>query len=228
MPVQHKEAIEEHLAERYLLGEMSADDAERFERHYFECADCASAVEEGQVLLANGREAVRNTRRSAEIHEFRPSLWTSLQRWLSRPAGLVPVAACLLLAALAAYQNTVTIPGLRRVRDAARVVPAFQLIAASRGEGATITVPRGASSFIVSVDVPPDGQFLVYECELNSSGRSMFRLTAPAPAANQPLTILIPARELTSGMFDLVLSGVGADGQRRNRISVFPFSLRFN
>lgn len=228
MPVKHQEAIEEHLAERYLLGEMSADDAERFEQHFFECPDCASAVEEGQVLLANGREAVRSLQRSSEIREARPSLWTSLMHWLSRPAGFVPVAACLFLAGLAAYQNTVTIPGLRRVRDAARVVPAFQLIAASRGEGSTITVPRGASSFIVSVDVPPDAQFSIYECELNASGRSVFRLTAPAPAANQPLTILIPARELTSGMFDLVLSGVEADGQKRNRVSVFPFSLRFN
>ncbi len=226
MPVKHKEAVEEHLAERYLLGEMAPGDIEQFEQHFFECPECAAAVEEGQGLFANGRELMRTAPRMAEERQRQP-LWASLKLWLSTPMGFVPVTACLFLAALAGYQNTVTIPALQRVHEAAQIVPAFQLIAATRGDAPAVTVPRGASSFVLSIDVPPDAQFTLYELGLTSAGRTVFQVKAAAPAAGQPVTILVPAREMTPGAFDLVVSAVGADGQKRERVSVFPFNLQF-
>jgi hypothetical protein len=230
MPVNHEQAVEEHLAERYVLHEMSDADADSFEQHFFECAECASAVDAGQMLVANGREVVREAPQPVrnEIPEAsRVSFRESLMRWWSRPAGFVPLAAALVLGALVIYQNAIVIPGLRQMRDTARVIPAFQLIAASRGDATPITVARGASSFLVTADIPPDAQYPKYICELISGNKPVFNLTVSAPVAGQSVTILVPARQLNPGVFELTITGVGADGQKRERVSVFPFNLQF-
>jgi hypothetical protein len=230
MPVDHIRAIDEQLADRYVLREMPAAEAEEFEHHFFECAECASAVEMGQVLLANGRQIMRRPEgpaadRMPEIRRL--STWGSLMRWWKAPAVMIPSAAALLLAMLAVYQSAVLIPGLRAARDAARVLPAFQLIGASRGEAVHVAVPRNAGSFLLTADIPPDAQFAHFACELSSGGGLLFRLIAQVPPAGQPVTILVPARNLKAGAFELTILGLGEDGRKQEKVVSFPFDLRF-
>jgi anti-sigma factor RsiW len=51
--VEHQTAVELRFAERYLLGELSLDEAAVFEAHFFECALCADEVRQGAHLVAN-------------------------------------------------------------------------------------------------------------------------------------------------------------------------------
>jgi hypothetical protein len=233
MTIDHVKAHDEHLVERYLLQEMAADEAEAFELHFFECKECAMAVEDGQILQANGRAVMAE----GWSRESEKSLWRSLVKWWNAPMVLVPVSASLLLiSAIALYQGTVTIPALRQ----ARVLPAFQLIGASRGAATEIAIQKNAPSFAISVDIPPDAQYPQYVCELGSGSAQIFTLTAPAPGAGQPITILVPAQGLHAGQFQLTVFGTGStdtrntstvalysDGQRREKVSTVSFDLHF-
>jgi len=134
----------------------------------------------------------------------------------------------LLLGALALYQGAVIIPGLQRQSNEARVLPAFQLIAASRGETARITIPAGTPSFALAADVPPDVHFSSYACELSAGGRSLFRLNASAPPVGQPITLLVPATALKTGEYELAIYGVDSAGQSSDRISTFAFTLEYH
>jgi hypothetical protein len=51
--VEHQSAVELRFAERYLLGELSPEEAVSFESHYFECVLCAEEVRQGAHLVAN-------------------------------------------------------------------------------------------------------------------------------------------------------------------------------
>jgi anti-sigma factor RsiW len=51
--VEHQSAVELQFAERYLLGELSPEEAASFEAHFFECALCAEEVRRGAHLVAN-------------------------------------------------------------------------------------------------------------------------------------------------------------------------------
>jgi hypothetical protein len=226
MPIDHARATEENLIERYLLREMPAAEAEEFELHFFECEECAAAVETGQALLVNGRtigaeDPAPEPGQSA--HELPRSLWNSLVDWWNKPLGLISVATSLLLGGLAFYQGAVVIPGLRQ----ARVLPVFQLIGASRGEPSIIEIPRDAVSFAISADVPPDAHFAQYVCKLSFDGHAVFELNSSAPAAGQPITILVPARDLHAGQFALTISGAEPGGKRQDRVAEFSFDLRF-
>lgn len=234
--MDHVNAVNDRSAERYLLEEMSANEADEFERHYFECEECALAVEAGQVFVANARavfseaEPERFPEQSGSKHGSeapRESLWLALTAWWTKPATLFPALASLMLGALALYQGAVVIPGLRSSLGEPRVLPAFQLAMASRGEGSSVVVAAGAPSFAVSVDMPPDAHFLGYLCELSAAGHTVFSLNAAPPADGQAITILVPTNKVRAGSYELSIYGQDGNGRKLERISTFSFALKF-
>lgn len=234
--MDHVNAVNDRSAERYLLEEMSANEAEEFERHYFECEECALAVEAGQVFVANARAVFSDaeperlpeksgSKRGSEAP--RESFWGALTAWWTRPATLFPALASLLLGALAVYQGAVVIPGLRFNVGQARVLPTFQLAMASRGESTSVVVSATAPAFAVSVDIPPDVHFAGYLCELSVARRSVFSLNAAPPADGQSITILVPTNKLQTGSYELGIYGQDTNGRKLDRISTFSFALKF-
>src|SRR5215471_14066630 len=157
--MDHTKAVSDHSAERYLLGEMPAAEAEDFERHYFECGECALAVESGQMFLANAREVLIEPEPAPERHTppetERRSIWDALMAWRSNPVFAFSLLSAVALGAVSLYQGLVQIPNLRHTLDEARVVPSFQLTPTSRGDASRVVVPRGISFFSIAGDIPP-------------------------------------------------------------------------
>jgi hypothetical protein len=229
--MDHTKAISDHSPERYLLREMSPVEAEEFERHYFECEECALAVESGEVFIANTRallvDADSEANKGDTAEAPRQSLWASWTIWWTNPAFALVAAATLVLGALALYQGVVQIPRLRHGLDEARVLPAFQLMATARGEAPQVAVGSGIPSFSISADIPPDVHYSRYMCYLSMSGRTLFNLLVPAPAVGQPITILVPTKGLHPGTYELGIYGTDADGRKSDRVSTFAFTLEF-
>jgi len=229
--MDHARAVSAHSPERYLLREMTPVEQEEFELHYFECEECALAVEAGEVFIANSRAVLGNSgsevNEKVESGERRRSFWKSLSVWWTEPAFAFAAVAILILGALSLYQGLVQVPRLRHNLDQARVLPAFQLMASSRGEPAQVVVTPATRSFSVSADIPPDVRFPRYICSLSSRGHILFSLPSGAPALGQPITILVPTKDLSPGDYELTIYGAAADGTKSERISTFPFALKF-
>ena len=234
--MDHVTALQERLAERYVLGEMSAVEAEEFESHFFECVECAVAVEDGQVLAANARAVLSEQETETESDGARvpdsrgsprQSFWTSfLGGWKTPAFGL---AATAILAAVSLYQGLVAIPALRHQLGEVRALPSFQLLPASRGEAQRVDIARGTTSFVLAADVPPDAHFPQYVCELSGSqGSAVSRINAHSPALGQPITILVPAANLAASQYELNVYGVDSNGKQGNRISSFGFVLQYH
>jgi len=229
--MDHTKAVSDRSAERYLLGEMPAVEAEEFEQHYFDCEECAMAVESAEVFIANTRAVLAQPEPAADRAEPaktpRQSFWDALWAWRTGPAFALPVLATVVLGGLSFYQATVQIPALRHQLNEPRVLSAFQLMGTSRGEATAVTVPAATPWFALAADIPPDVQFPRYMCHLSLGGRELFSLPAPAPAAGKPITILVPAQDLRPGTYELVIQGVDAEGRQRDRVSSSTFSLEF-
>ena len=92
--MDHVTALNERSAERYVLGEMSSVETEQFERHFFECEECALAVEECQVLAGNARAVLSEAEPEALSEESngppKPSFGDALRAWWYRPLALLP------------------------------------------------------------------------------------------------------------------------------------------
>src|SRR5215469_10362255 len=101
--MDHDAAGQTLATERYFLNEMTSEERDAFEEHYFSCSECASDVYSTFVFLENVKIALARPDRSPARD------WLS---WL-RPLAGIPAWAALGLAAIVGYQNMVTIPTLQ-------------------------------------------------------------------------------------------------------------------
>jgi anti-sigma factor RsiW len=229
--MDHTEALKNEVADRYLLGELSDPERERFEEHYFECQQCAADLQAGLALSLNARAVFQEERplpaRAAE--PARPGWW---DRWMAawaKPLVAATSLATCVLAVVCAWQAGVVIPQLRRQAgtvEQAAALPTFALAAITRGEPAAVIVPRQSRWFSLSFDVDPQVSYASYRCDLiDESGTSRFQLPVAAPPPGQPISVLLPVREVRPGKYKLNLQGVR--GETVSPVSEFAFHLQY-
>ena len=173
--MDHDSAIQTNAVERYLLGEMSADERDLFEAHYFDCAACAEDIRLG----------------SAVSHDFKDVLRQGIPArsrfgWLRMPV-LVPSFAAFALLMLVGYQNLVVLPELKAPRAVGAPV-VLDLQTRSGGPSA----PAGESLHLkMSLEAVTAADKLRLEL-LDASGRRRSRGEVPAPPDHQPLDVVFP------------------------------------
>ena len=57
--MEHTQALEMNAPDRYVLGELSAAEADAFEEHYFDCSACTEDVRLGMSIMEGGRLLVK-------------------------------------------------------------------------------------------------------------------------------------------------------------------------
>src|SRR5262249_9903382 len=158
----HRESVAKKMAESYLLDELTPEQRDAFEEHYFSCPECAKDVKAGAMLVANVREVLH-----AE-----PPLETAYERAATRPgwfAWLQPAYA--LAAALALtfvlYQNVITIPRLEEQAkgNVPQALPWFNAPAEPRGDKVSDVQVAPNQSFVLYIDIPPSDNFASYSLE---------------------------------------------------------------
>lgn len=204
--MDHQTAVKDLLAERYLLGEMNANERTDFEEHFFDCAECAASVRDGAAFLDSGRSLVRAEQR---FRRGRAMTW-------------IPSAVAAALAIVVGVQNFVTIPALRMASEA----PAIQVVAAYQGDqsrGAADN-PRAGETFVRFLNIPSEEHFASYRCELrDASGRVRASQAITAEQAKQLIPLLL--RPLPAGSYVLVVEGVREDGNRAE-VARYPVNVQ--
>jgi hypothetical protein len=238
--MEHTQAIQLKAAERYVLGELPSDLCEEYEEHFFSCVECAEELNLAVAFVENSRAVMGSEPVSPPVRlpvaaSERPASGNWLSAFL-RPNFAVPAFAALLL--LVAYQTFLVIPRLKGTTAesvatsgaAAQALASFSLITADSrgGEPLTVTV-RPAQPFSLYFDIPPDGHYSSYVCELqNAAGQVEFSLNISAEQAKNAVQLLIPSSSLGPGKHVLVVRGLGTqDGAAGSRTEVarYPFTL---
>jgi anti-sigma factor RsiW len=201
----HQHAIETMASERYLLGEMDEQERDRFEAHYFDCADCAEDIRTAGRI----RREVRKTAKAAVAAPALVSSHAPLAKtarvirpvrsaWL-RPAFVAPWAAAASLALVLGYQSLVTLPELRRASPTSAMAPTL-LRGATRGPGAAETVvrvpsDRGVVSLALEVIAGPETRQLSLELR-GADGSALVSGRTPVPSPGASPILLVPADRL--------------------------------
>jgi hypothetical protein len=172
------EAVQLKAAERYVLGELSADLRAQYEEHYFGCMECAEELKLAAAFVENTRAVLESESEPVTAASREPAVVAhtpSSSGWLAgllRPSIAVPVFALLLL--FAGYQNLIVIPHLKSAAPSGspQTLPSYSLLTAGSrgGKPLRITVPAN-KPFSLYIDIPPERQFPQYVCEVeNASG----------------------------------------------------------
>jgi hypothetical protein len=215
--VEHEIAIEIRAAERYCCGELTPEERDQFEEHFFLCRDCAEEVRWEQIFVANAKAVLRE-------QAAQPQWRARLREWLSalqvHPALTASAMANAVLLLGFCYLSFTVVPGLRdQVRrsympqlSASVVVPT-----AVRARQEALVVARNQQLIPLSFALPR--QYPQYRYEIVKDGHQPYiSQTVPAPALNaDELLLTIPAGGLTSGSYLVVFQGID-EGNRTSEI----------
>lgn len=235
--MDHEQAVDKGVVERYLLGDLSSSESEEFETHYFGCTQCAQELQAGAIFEENARavfleESPRAAdARALQVKNERVSLSWWSQLWL-RPWSAAPALAAVALLCLSVYQAMVVVPGLRSELRQAQVPQAtasYVLQPLARGDERTTEVPRNYRAYELVIDKAWEKSYAEYLCSfVDESGATRLSVTVPAPTPNQPLQILIPRNQLPSGRYNVIAHGVTPDGKPEAELDRFLLILKLD
>jgi Putative zinc-finger len=206
--MDHSEVVRLKAVEKYILGELSGEDRERFEEHYFDCPECASDIK----ALARIRSASRmilEEDAAAEVSSRQRRKNVSWFGWL-KPVVTVPAIAA--LAAIVIFQSGVTIPRLKeRVasRQTAQIYEStYRLQGATRGADISQVTALSNESFGLDFDFTPNASFERYEGQLiDPTGKPVLTFPVRGEVANKELHLVVPAGIVRAGKYTVVFSG---------------------
>lgn len=215
--MNHTEAVQQFGTERYLLGEMSPEEREAFEEHFFTCEECAEDLRAAALFVSRAKKelaapAVLNAIPQPEKPKRR--LFSFPQ--LLRPAFAVPAMAAMLL--VIGFQNIVIFPRLREQASVAsqpQILPSVNLAdGGSRGAEIRTVVAKANQPFLLFVDVPAENRFSDYLCSLYSpSGTVLWRIHVPPSQASDTVSIQVPAESAEAGPNTLLVQGIPSGPQ---------------
>ncbi len=219
--MNHSEAVEQMVSERYLLNELTPDARDAFEEHAFNCPECALDLRAGALFVHEAKvqlpELVASQARSGVAKaSTKRNFWFSL--W--RPAFAAPAFAALLI--VVGYQNFVTVPALRQSAHEPRVAPLAPRHSATRGGTLpTFTADRthGVALPVDLVIDPEAAPAAYYSFDLRDpQGKLVWTGSLPATAqgtgSDQAFSLTIPGSMLQSGSYSLTVTSVTAQGGR--------------
>jgi hypothetical protein len=223
--MNHVEAEATEAIGRYLLGEMDEDEETDFEKHYFECVDCAEEVRISTVFLANLRAVLMEPSSSPAENRGAKVIEMPRRRWLEA-AGL---AASVVLAVGLGYQNLVQIPQMRQEIQAANAEdsPPTYYLAETRAAEDTIALPAGTRHFALLLNQTPGRIYPFYDCELLDERGKTARAFRVAVAPNQEeWQLRLPAAGLGSQPYTLKVRGTStATGTNLTDVAEYHFRL---
>jgi hypothetical protein len=230
--MDHLEAKRLHAAEKYILGELSSEQRDAYEEHYFDCAECAEDVKATLAFVTAGREFVREQPVLAPSVPEKPSPSRHWSSWF-RPVIAVPAMAALLLAVgyytlpSKSLTGEITAPGRSLVAS-----PSFGLRGGDRLESEkTVVQVRQSEAFQLHFDFVPaqDHNFASYTGELQDhSSRVLLQFNIPPDRVNKEVNLVVPAGLLRPGDYALLVFGRDASSSAKSPVAKFAFAVQNN
>ena len=217
--MDHGEAVEMQVVEKYLLGEFSATEEDEFAEHFFDCEECASDLRMTSLFLDTAKKVLATDR--AAVKGQARKRWSV--RWQPAPYAIAASVASL---AFMLYQNAVTIPRLRG-SSAPQALALFSLTGlGTRSAGSAVISPTPGKPFALLLDIPPHDNIFEYRCQIvSSSGRPVVSIDLAEDAVKKTVPLLIPASVVKPGEYQFTISGRGKDETGFTELERYPLRV---
>jgi hypothetical protein len=218
--MDHAEATRRLAAEQYSLGEMTEAEQTEFEQHFFECAECAEAVDSGVALTANAQSVFAESNLGlAEPARERRS-WSFWLNWRWAPAAAL--AGWAVAAVLAGYQF-LRVPGSA---NEFTVAPAISVRATRAAQTLTFSKHNGAITF--AIDHEWDQSYTAYDAQIERAAdhQPVFDSKIPgAQVAANPLSVSLRTARLQTGVYILTVYGLAEGAAGKAPLERISFTL---
>lgn len=220
--MDHQQAMNANILDRYLLGELPAAERAEFEEHYFSCAECAEELVSAVKFVENARrpllklEEGRHPVPARTVREAKEEKVPWWDRWLALAPKPALAGLCAGLALVMVWQGGAGKPEPE--------VTGSYFVTATRSAAGTprkIHVQRGQRRIALLFNqTDPSMTRFTFTLE-DAQGRAVQQFTGGAPGDTSDLQVLIPVAGLSSGVYTLRVR----DALARNEVAALPFEL---
>jgi putative zinc finger protein len=202
-PMSHEDAVRNQMAEHFALGELTREDRERFEAHFFDCGECYENVRLASEFLHHTHRVLSPEHEKGHVARFLADLW--------RPAPRVMASLFLGVVGISIHQQ-MQISNLRKPEQEQRVY--LTELTRSPGKEKEVSVPRGQRLALEAGFVPKD-DFKAYRSLILSEPDKRIEFTVPLHLAEDEVsaTIVLPPEILHEGTYSMLIQGQQKDGQ---------------
>lgn len=199
----HDEAMKDGATERYVLDDMTDEERDAFEEHYFDCAVCAEDVKAAIAIRDEGLAAVRDLPEPVVVPFPQP------RRRLATPLA---AAASAVLVALSMYAGVVQ-PAMRELHAARTpfVADGEANLRTSRGAGASTAIDGHKNTkLVVEVDTEDKSPRFTFNF-LDAAGRERFAIPVSGDRVRAgDVEVSLRSETLESGVYTLRVDGTEA------------------
>ncbi len=201
--LDHLIATKRDIAERYILGELSPAEREKFEEHYFNCRECADDVRDLLAISSNSKTALFQMPDYDEpAAGWQKTGWFQWFRlWRPQPAYVMASALALCALTVATTLQSISLRG----QLVPQAVAEFALHPDARGEEVELAARQTGQFLVLSADVPLAAPKLQWQVRGVASQTPLMEGAAVGPPSGSPLCVLIPASKLSSGRYVLAV-----------------------
>ena len=211
--MNHEQAVRGQAVERYVLGELTPEERDAFEGHYFDCSHCFEQVKLSAQFLHHAHEVLDP--------EPEKGWLAAMLGDLRRPVAAFATAALACAIGIGIFQQ-VQIADLKRPR----IEASFFLPATQKGAEKSISVSR-KSPLSLTVDFTPAAEFTSYRAQIIAESGKLKYTFPVRPSENAySVTIGLLAGNLDAGKYTVVIEGLGRDGTP-TKVGSGSFDLQF-
>ena len=218
--MNHQQALDSYATERYLLGQMTAEELGAFEDHYAGCAECLKAVNFGMEFLEAGRQVALEdypAKRTVEpVPSWRERILAAGSGWL-RPVPALAFALLLCFGGIV-YQATTIHSQKQKIASLQELKPEFRSVltgvAHGAGDANLVEAPRNAV-ITLAIEYHRSGEYVSYVARVISENGEVKRRVALPDVPGDMANIAVPPNSLQPGRYELVITGVTADGNEK-------------
>lgn len=202
-PMDHEEAVRNQVAEHFALGELTQEDRERFEAHFFDCSECFENARLASEFLHHTHKVLPPEAEKSVVARFFTELW--------RPTTRVMATLCLGLIGFG-IQQQMRIAHLEQPTQVWRAYLTEQT--RSPGGEKEISVPRGTRLVLEAGFLQRD-EFKSYRSLILSEPDKQIKYVIPLHLKEDDVsaTIVLPPEILHEGTYSLLIQGQHKDGQ---------------
>jgi len=220
--VKHEQAVENMIAERYVLGELHGSERDEFEEHFFSCPSCAQDVRDLSTMTGAARDLLHQPRQAA-MQRAAARESGSWRHWFRLSPALAwgSALAAMTVAALTATYQVVQLRGVVRPQAVASIV----LPPETRGAAKPISAQRIGAFILLETDLPGWTGDLVWDLRPTGAQKAIDSQASAPPARGTSFKLLVPAAMLAPGEYTLAISSTTSpSGSAR----LFKFKLNPN
>lgn len=163
MTAYHDETVRLGIIERYLRHELSADEEQEWEEHYFQCEACFRALQETAFIADSVRRQWMRRGEKPASTPTRPRLRvlrSAIRKWVDRDRGWHPALAAamvLVFVGITVVGSLMWVSRLNRQLDELRMpvggLVSYVLEEGIRGEEPSVVVPSNVGRFVLQFNL---------------------------------------------------------------------------